>query len=334
MPDTTSDKPPAITLARVTRRYMGSRRLFGKARHAITALDNVDLTIAPGEFFGLVGESGSGKTTAARLIVRLEKPDGGAVRHNGEDIATLRGKPLSRFRQRVQMIFQDPYQSLNPYQSVQSIVVEPLNIHRWGTRTARHAKVMEVLEQVGLTPPVTYLRRYPHQLSGGQRQRVAIARAMVLDPNVLVADEPTSMLDASIAIQIYGILADIQKRRQVTMLFITHSLAAAHFLCNRIAVLYRGHIVETGPVRKVIANPRHPYTQALLDALPKFGHLWSEKRFNTLRAKERPGAPPEGCPFYSRCVPADDSVCCAQRPAMQTVHGSHEVCCFLGVNNK
>jgi len=320
---------PCIALEQVTRSYSGGRRLFGKAGNPILALDNVDLSIAKGEFFGLVGESGSGKTTAARLIVRLEQPDQGTVRYDGENIGTMRAEQLKRFRQRVQMIFQDPYQSLNPYQSVQSIVSEPLHIHALGNRSARHAKVVAMLAQVGLTPPEEYLSRYPHQLSGGQRQRVAIARAMVLEPEVLVADEPTSMLDASISTQIFGILADIQKSRQVTMLFITHSLAAAHFLCDRIAVIYRGHIVESGPAKEVITNPVHPYTQALLDALPKFGHVFKEARFNTLRSTERQGVPPDACPFYSRCVPANAVVCCAERPRMQTVAGQHCVACFF-----
>jgi oligopeptide/dipeptide ABC transporter ATP-binding protein len=276
-----------------------------------------------------VGESGSGKTTAARLMVRLERPDEGKVLYEGENIVKLHGKSLKRFRRRVQMIFQDPYQALNPYQSVQRIVGEPLAIHKWKTPKERQTQVIDTLNQVGLTPAESYLHRFPHQLSGGQRQRVAIARALVLEPDVLIADEPTSMLDASIAIQIYGILSEVQRRRHVTMLFITHSLAAAHFLCDRLAVIYRGHIVESGPAKSVITDPRHPYTQALLDALPKFGHLWDTRRFNTLRSLPRDGFTSGGCPFYPRCVPADASLCNSRRPPLKKRDAQHEVACFF-----
>jgi len=321
--------PPVIGLERVTRAYHTGGGGFAGGHTMVTSLDEVDLEIHAGEIFGLVGESGSGKTTAARLMVRLEHPNHGRVLYHGENVARLRGKKLKRFRRRVQMIFQDPYQSLNPYQSVQHIVEEPLAIHRLGLPAQRQDKVIETLTQVGLTPSQTYLHRYPHQLSGGQRQRVAIARALVLSPDVLIADEPTSMLDASIAIQIYGILSEVQRRRQVTMLFITHSLAAAHFLCDRIAVIYRGHIVEIGPAKSVIADPRHPYTQALLDALPRFGHPWGERRFNTLKEIPRSEPATGGCPFFSRCAPANLDLCRHQRPALKSRDGIHSSACFL-----
>lgn len=320
---------PAISIERVTRVYHTGGRWFAPADTTVTALDQIDLNIQPGEIFGLVGESGSGKTTVARLLVRLERPDEGNILYGGENIAKLRGERLSRFRRRVQMIFQDPYQSLNPYQSVQRIVGEPLDIHKVKNGSERKEQVIRTLTQVGLTPPETYLHRYPHQLSGGQRQRVAIARALVLEPDVLIADEPTSMLDASIAIQIYGILSEVQRQRRVTMLFITHSLAAAHFLCDRVAVIYRGHIVETGPAKSVIANPQHPYTQALMDALPKFGHLWNDRRFNTLRREPRYTSSTEGCPFFPRCASADESLCSKERPPLKEGDDQNKVACFF-----
>ena len=320
---------PAINLEQVTRVYHTGGHWFAPAGTTVTALSQVDLSINTGEIFGLVGESGSGKTTVARLMERLERPDEGSILYEGENIAKLRGERLRRFRRRVQMIFQDPYQSLNPYQSVQRIVGEPLAIHKVKSGAERKEQVIHTLAQVGLTPAETYLRRYPHQLSGGQRQRVAIARALVLEPALLIADEPTSMLDASIAIQIYDILSEVQRRHRVTMLFITHSLAAAHFLCDRLAVIYRGHIVETGPAKSVIANPRHPYTQALLDALPKYGHLWGGRRFDTLLSKPRSTSSTRGCPFFSRCAPADPSLCDNQRPPLKKGDDQHGVACFF-----
>jgi len=320
---------PAIVLDQIRRFYPQSGGLKEHAAQTIVALDRVNLNIPRGRIFGLVGESGSGKSTIARLIVRLESPNAGTIRIGGEDIAHMRGKCLRQLRRRVQMIFQDPYQSLNPYQSVQSIVGEPLSIHGLCKRTERQERVIETLNLVGIHPPEAFLQRYPHQLSGGQRQRVAIARAMVLNPEILVADEPTSMLDASISIQIYQLLSGIQQQRRVTLVFITHSLAAAHYLCNDIAVLYRGHIVETGPAQTVISDPRHPYTQALLDALPKFGHLWTERRFNTLRDLELAGDFPEGCPFYSRCLRAEERRCAHEHPDLETKDNDHQAACFF-----
>lgn len=319
----------AIVLEKVSRIYGGSRLLRGRTQTAVTALDQVDLAIAGGEIFGLVGESGSGKTTIARLIVQLERPNHGTIRITGRNIRKLRGKALLAFRRQVQMIFQDPYQSLNPYHSIDDIVREPLEIHKHLTAAQRQNKVDQTLQMVGLDTIAGIGLYYPHQLSGGQRQRVAIARAMVLDPDILIADEPTSMLDASIAIQIYQILTAIQQARGVTMVFITHSLAAAHYLCDRIAVIYRGHIVETGPARAVIATPRHPYTQALLDALPKFGHELAARNYNTLHLPERTTEATGGCVFYSRCRLADEAICPRRRPPMVTLADRHSAACHL-----
>jgi len=324
----------AIELHHVTKTYSSGNAFGGSRTRDVTALDQVDLAVRKGDIFGLVGESGSGKTTAGRLMVRLENPDSGTIRILGEPISHLKGRALKQFRSRVQMIFQDPYQSLNPYLSVMDTVAEPLHIHtRTSTRSVL-ARVVQTLETAGLTPAGEYLKTYPHQLSGGQRQRVAIARAMVLEPQVVVADEPTSMLDASIAVQIYQLLESIQHQRRMTLVLITHSLAAAHYLCNRIAVIYRGHIVETGEARTLIADPRHPYTKALLDALPKYGHRWPQQEYNTLRAEERVVADSRGCPFFSRCNRAEERLCAPKKPELRSTGNEHQVACFFAGNDE
>lgn len=238
----------------------------------VVALNRVSFEIFKGEIFGLVGESGSGKTTTGRLIVKLETPDSGKLLVDGNDITQIKGRNLKNFRKKVQMIFQDPYQSLNPYLSVYDSVSEPLIVHNVGDSATRKDRVRQSLKDVGLSPPDDFFYRYPHQMSGGQRQRVAIARAMVLKPEFVVADEPTSMLDASIAIHIFNILSELRKKLNVTFLFITHSLAAARYLCDRIGVIYKGEMVETGAAEDIIQNPQHPYTQALIQAHPRFRH--------------------------------------------------------------
>jgi oligopeptide/dipeptide ABC transporter ATP-binding protein len=320
-----------IRLTGVTKTFASGNRMFSRRAKRVTALNHISLQVEKGVIFGLVGESGSGKTTAGRLMVRLESPDQGAIDIAGQPIRSLRGKLLKAFRRKVQMIFQDPYQTLNPHQSVFDAIAEPLFIHHRDIRihTGIDEKVSDTLTIVGLEPVSTFIHRYPHQLSGGQRQRVAIARAMVLDPNVLVADEPTSMLDASISVQIYQLLAAIQQQRAMTMVFITHSLAAANYLCDQLAVLYRGHIVETGPADVLISRPRHPYTQALIDALPRYGHQWSEKRFDTLRETEREATENSGCPFFSRCNIADEKRCGTQVPKLEALDGTHCAACFF-----
>jgi peptide/nickel transport system ATP-binding protein len=265
----TKEAPSVIALDAVTKTYRKKASFFGRSESDVVALDRVSFSIRRGEIFGLVGESGSGKTTAGRLIVKLEEPDGGRLTMEGQDLTDIRGPELRRFRRRVQMIFQDPYQSLNPYMSVYDTVCEPVIIHRLAGSEERRQKVVAALADVGLTPPEEFLHRYPHQLSGGQRQRVAIARTIVLSPAFIVADEPTSMLDASISVQIFNILVRLKEKLNATFLFITHSLAAALYLCDRIAVIRNGKILEGGPAKKVIRSPEHPYTRELIRAQPR-----------------------------------------------------------------
>ena len=318
---------PVIKLAGVGKRYRSKASLFGKRGKTIVALEKLSLEVAGGEIVGLVGESGSGKSTTGRLIVKLETPDCGHIYLNGKDVLQLKGRKLRHFRRTVQMIFQDPYQSLNPQLSVFDTVAEPLVIHNAGDPRTRRRVVCETLEFAGLTPPEDFLNRYPHQLSGGQRQRVAIARAMVLEPAFIVADEPTSMLDASISFQIFNILLEMRKKMGVAILFITHSISAARYLCDRIAVIYRGHLMETGPADQVINSPLHPYTKALIDAQPGFGGTAGD-RYETLLPAEREPPPEEHCPFYTRCSYAVGNRCDKATP--EPIHGGkdHLAACF------
>jgi peptide/nickel transport system ATP-binding protein len=263
-------KPSLIEMKGVTKEYTPRKQFFSKTQNKVLALNSIDLSIEKGEIFGLVGQSGSGKTTVGRLLVRLEAPTSGHICLNGRPIDRLKGAFLKAYRSKVQMIFQDPYQSLNPHLSISDTVLEPLVVHGIGTAASRRAKVLNTLEIVGLTPGNDFYDRYPHQLSGGQRQRVAVARAIVLDPDFIVADDPTSMLDATIAIQLFKLLTDIQKTFDMTFLFITHNLAAANYLCGRIAVIHEGHIVEVNTADRIIQQPEHPYTKKLIQVQPGF----------------------------------------------------------------
>jgi oligopeptide/dipeptide ABC transporter ATP-binding protein len=318
---------PILRLVHVTKRYRSRGSLFGAQGKEIVALNRLSLDIEKGEIFGLVGESGSGKTTTGRLIVKLEEPDSGSLFLDGRDITGLKGRPLKGFRREVQMIFQDPYQSLNPQLSILDTVSEPLLIHKMGKGGERKEMVWQALRSVGLSPPDDFVHRFPHQLSGGQRQRVAIARATVLKPRIVVADEPTSMLDASISAQIFNILKEMRDRLHVTLLFITHNLAAARYLCDRIAVIYKGTLVEMGTADEVIRQPGHPYTRALIDALPRFGCV-RLKPYNTLLKGERTGVTQAGCVFYSRCNVARRLKCSLERPHFKKSSGTHGVACF------
>jgi peptide/nickel transport system ATP-binding protein len=318
-----------LELKNIVKKYRTKGTLFGASDREVVALNQVSFTIRRGEIFGLVGESGSGKTTAGRLIVRLEDPQEGQIYLDGEAVMGLKGSALKAFRRKVQMIFQDPYQSLNAQLSISETVSEPLVIHKVGSASERDASVYETMKEVGLSPPEDYLYRYPHQLSGGQRQRVAIARAMVLDPEFVVADEPTSMLDASISAQIFNILIEMREKFHVTLLFITHSLAAARYLCDRIAVIYKGNLMELGPADEVIQNPKHPYTQALIDALPKFGHCGDIKHYGTLLGAPRAASETVGCAFFGRCNVAERLKCSIERPVLRQVGDSHYAACFF-----
>lgn len=321
-------KETILELEQLVKRYKTKGSFFGPHGNDVIALNEVSLKILRGEIFGLVGESGSGKTTVGRLIVKLEEPEKGIISLDGYETTLLKGKALRDLRRKVQMIFQDPYQSLNPQLSVFDTISEPLIIHKLGAAPAREKAVREALKSVGLSPPEDFENRYPHQLSGGQRQRVAIARAMVLQPEFVVADEPTSMLDASISAQIFNILIEMRDKLHVTLLFITHSLAAARYLCDRIAVIFKGALMELGPAEQIIQSPKHPYTQALIDALPKFGHCGDVRHYGTLLRPARSAVQTVGCPFFPRCKVAHIERCSQERPLLTPVGDNQLAACF------
>jgi ABC-type oligopeptide transport system ATPase subunit len=256
----------AIVEVRHLTKTFAQRRSWFSAQEATTVVDDVSFDIEEGETFGLVGESGSGKTTTGRCILRLIEPTSGEVRFKGEDVLSFAPARLRAARRDMQIVFQDPYSSLNPRMRAGAIVAEPLVIHGIGDRTRREARVAELLQLVGLEPSMA--RRYPRDFSGGQRQRIAIARALALEPSFLIADEPVSSLDMTVQAQVMDLLLDLQRRLNLTCLFIAHDLRLVETVCTRLAVMYRGRIVEMGPTSSVFSSPKHDYTQALLSAIP------------------------------------------------------------------
>jgi peptide/nickel transport system ATP-binding protein len=305
------------------------RKLFRTIGH-VRAVDGVSLTINRNETVALVGESGSGKTTFGRSLLGLVRPTSGRILFDGTDIASMSEKELRRVRRRMGIVFQDPYASLSPTFTVYRIVEEPLVVNKIGTNEERMEMVMRALEEVKLTPPEFFASKYPHMLSGGQRQRVAIARAIITRPSFVVADEPVSMLDASIRVEILLLFKEIQKRHGVSFLYITHDLATAKYFSDRIAIMYAGKIVEEGPTKAVLSEPLHPYTQALIEAIP------DPDPMNRFKMREVvPGQPPSllnppsGCRFHPRCPYFMKGKCEVQEPPMFKADGDHWASCWL-----
>jgi oligopeptide/dipeptide ABC transporter ATP-binding protein len=293
----------------------------------VQAVDGVSFEIERGEIFCLVGESGCGKTTIANTLLGLVKPTSGKAFFSGMDLFALQKREMRKLRQNVQMIFQDPYESLNPHMTIFDIVAEPLQVnHLAHDSEALESTVAQSLEAVGLTPPESYLNSYPHQLSGGQRQRVAIAAALVLKPELIVADEPVSMLDISVRAGILTLMLNLRKEFNLTYLFITHDLATARNFVDRIAVMYLGRIVEMGETKTVIENPHHPYTKALISVVPVPDPRARKQK--TLLAGEIPSPVqiPPGCRFHTRCPIARDS-CAKEEPEFREIGPGHYVAC-------
>jgi peptide/nickel transport system ATP-binding protein len=296
-------------------------------------VDQASFELPQGESFGLVGESGCGKTTIGKLLVKLLEPSSGQIlfRNNGADyldIARINGRQLKAFRRRAQMIFQDPYESMNPRRTIYDTIAEPLVVQRVGTILDRVERVSQLLEVVGLVPASTFLFRHPHELSGGQRQRVAIARALVIDPAFVVADEPTSMLDVSIRTGIMNLMLDLSQRRQITYLYITHDLAVARYMCQRIAVMYLGKMVEVAETEELLRNPLHPYTRALLSAVPVPDPSHRREPVDIHGDVTRPVDPPPRCRFYDRCPLAAEVCRTSPHPPLEDHGGGHLVACY------
>jgi oligopeptide/dipeptide ABC transporter ATP-binding protein len=303
---------------------------FSRRENFVHAVDDVDLQLRRGEVVALVGESGCGKSTLALTLMLLEEASEGSIIFEGKDITHATSpKERKAIRQRIQMIFQDPYESLNPTQTIEEIVSEPLTVHGLALNPdERKSRVIRALEDSGLKPAEDYLHRFPHQLSGGQRQRVVIAGALVLEPHLLLADEPVSMLDVSIRAEIINLLADLRRTRGISVIFITHDLGTVGYFADRVAVMYLGRIVEIGTMREVLKNPKHPYTQALLSVIPVPNPRMRKKRMILQGETPNPIDLPSGCRFHPRCPVAID-VCKHSDPALMKVTDSHHAACLL-----
>jgi oligopeptide/dipeptide ABC transporter ATP-binding protein len=306
-------------------KHYESGGLFRRSSPPVRAVEGVSFEVARGETLALVGESGCGKSSVGRTVIRLQEPTGGSVRFEGQDVFALGRTELRQMRRRMQIIFQDPYSSLNPRMTVGQAVAEGIEIHRLARGAAVARRVEELLAEVGLDP--SYARRYPHEFSGGQRQRIGIARALAVEPSFIVCDEPVSALDVSVQAQVINLLADLQTRRGLSYLFIAHDLAVVRQIAHRIAVMYLGHIVELGTTEAVLRNPRHPYTQALLSAVPEPDPALQRARITLEGDLPSPADPPSGCPFHTRCFhPLKSDRCVAEVPPLRPVASTLVAC--------
>ncbi|MBT3329382.1 MAG: ABC transporter ATP-binding protein [Nitrosopumilus sp.] len=311
------------------KKYYVKKKMFSSKSSIVKAADDVTFSIKKGEVFVLAGESGSGKTTIAKLILKSIQADSGKIIFEDQEIDNQK-KNLEKIRMNCQMIHQDPYDSINPRMKIGDIVSEPLEIHNAGNKQQRMKRVIEVLQEVKLEPAEEIIKKYPHMLSGGQRQRVVLARALALKPKIILADEPVSMLDVSIRAEMLELMKELQTKYNISFIYITHDLATAKYFGQRIAILYLGKIVETGPINQVLENPKHPYTQALIDAIsePDPENLHKEKRIRIKEAQETGNF--KGCRFKARCLYAIEK--CSVEPELQKVGQEHYSACYVKIN--
>ena len=302
--------------------------VLSKRREFVHAVDGIDFEVGRGQTLGLVGESGSGKTTTGRLLVHLETPTSGDIRFDGINLLEASPESLMQFRRRAQMIFQDPSAALNPRMRIGQAIKHGLDIHQMGTEQERKQEALHMLERVGLTPAETFYDKFPHQLSGGQRQRVVIGRAMILKPEFVVADEPVAMVDVSIRAQILDLMLSFKKESGLTFVFITHDLATANYFCDTIAIMYLGKIGEIGRRDEVFKSPKHPYTTALMSAIPVPDPKHKMARIIPRGEIPSPINPPPGCRFHPRCPYVFDR-CSKEEPGMTKITSTHYVACHL-----
>jgi oligopeptide transport system ATP-binding protein len=322
------DSEPLLRVEHLTKYFPVGHSLnpFAHRRQQIHAVDDVSFELYQGETLALVGESGCGKTTTARLLIRLYKPTSGSVYLDGRDIFKLRGKELKKMKQRIQMIFQDPYSSLSPRRTAGQTIGEPLAIHGGYSRQERKAAVIEMLKLVGLRPE--HYNRFPHEFSGGQRQRIGIARALILQPSVLIADEPVSALDISIRAQILNLMQDLQKKYNLTYVFVAHDLSLVRYIATRVAIMYMGEIVEMTTAQQFYRNPLHPYTKVLLSAIPVPDPDAPKQIMRISGEVPNPASPPSGCRFHTRCPYAFER-CRREKPLLMEVESGHFASCHL-----
>jgi peptide/nickel transport system ATP-binding protein len=328
-PDETA---PLLEIKDLKQHFPISRGLFRAPSEFVHAVDGISFEIARGESLGLVGESGCGKSTTGRMLLKLVEPTSGSIIFRDgdyqQDVATIKSSDIKEFRSRVQMIFQDPYESMNPRRTIYDTIAEPLTIQKVGTVPDREKRVLRMLRMVGLVPPENFLFRYPHELSGGQRQRVAVARTLVMNPSFVVADEPTSMLDVSIRISIMELMSNLAKEMGVSYLYITHDLAVARYMCDRIAVMYLGKIVESGPTEEILARPKHPYTKALLSAVPVPDPSIRRTPVEIKGGISKAVNPPPECRFIERCPFAAEVCRTNPHPPLESHGDRHFVACY------
>ncbi|GGD12257.1 ABC transporter ATP-binding protein [Pontibacillus salipaludis] len=320
-------KEPLLQVDGLKKHFVSQKGFRKSSKQVVKAVDGVSFDIKPGETFGLVGESGCGKSTTGRMIMQMLEATEGTITFDGQRMDQLSGKELKKARKDFQMIFQDPYASLNPRMTVRDIIAEPLIVHEMETANGIDARVYELLDTVGL--PRKVAERYPHEFSGGQRQRIGIARALAVRPKLIIADEPVSALDVSIQSQVLNLLKDLQDEFDLTYLFIAHDLSVVDFISDRIGVMYLGKLVEIGDRESIIQNPQHPYTRALLSAVPVPDPRAKRERIVLEGDLPSPSNPPSGCPFHTRCPFAWDR-CASETPQLQTAETTgHTAACHL-----